>query len=34
MLPFWKHGKDETKQPTEETKEVGNITVPKATVVN
>lgn len=34
MLPSWKHGKNETKQPTVETEEVGNITGPWATVVN
>lgn len=34
MLPSRKHGKNETKQPTVETEEVGNITGPWATVVN
>lgn len=34
MLLSWKACKDETKQPTVETKQVGNITGPRATVVN
>ena len=34
MLPSWKACKDETKQPTVETKEVGDIAGPQATVVN
>lgn len=33
MLASWKHGQDETKQPTEEFVEVGNIIGPSATVV-
>ena len=34
MLPSWKACKDKIKQLTVETKEVGNITGPQATVVN
>ena len=34
MLPCCKHGKDETKQPTEGTGEVGNSMGPRATVVS
>lgn len=32
MLPWWKHGKEETKQFTEETEEVGTTTGPRAAV--
>lgn len=34
MCHCCKHGKGEAKQPTEETREEGNITGPRATVVS
>lgn len=33
MLPSWKSGQDETKQPTEETEDMGNITSLSVTMV-